>query len=85
MSVYAVTATVLAGLAIPIAFFPGWARAVIWATPFPAMVQAPIEIAIGRGAVLPLLAAQLAWAVSLLVAGRPVLAGAVRTLVIQGG
>jgi ABC-2 type transport system permease protein len=85
LSVYAVVGTVLAGLAIPIAFFPGWARAAIWATPFPAMLQAPIEIAIGRGGVLPLLACQLAWAGLLLVAGRVVLARAVRTLVIQGG
>jgi ABC-2 type transport system permease protein len=85
LSVYAVVSTVLAGLAIPIAFFPGWARAAIWATPFPAMLQAPIEIVIGRGGVLPLLACQLAWAGLLLVAGRVVLARAVRTLVIQGG
>ncbi|MGH3766530.1 MAG: ABC transporter permease [Pseudonocardiaceae bacterium] len=85
LSVYAVVGSVLSGLAIPIAFFPGWAQAVIWATPFPAMLQAPIEIAIGRGAVAPLLAAQLAWAVALLVAGRVVLARAVRKLVIQGG
>ena len=85
LSVYAVTATGLAGLTIPIAFFPGWAQTVIWATPFPAMLQAPIEIALGRVAVLPLLAHQLTWAVSLLAAGRLVLARAVRMLVIQGG
>ena len=85
LSVHAVVGSVLAGLAIPIAFFPGWAQAVIWATPFPAMLQAPIDIAIGRGPAGPLLALQLAWAVSLLAAGRLVLAAAVRTLVIQGG
>ncbi|HEU0127263.1 MAG TPA: ABC-2 family transporter protein [Pseudonocardiaceae bacterium] len=77
--------TVLGGLVIPIAFFPGWARAAIWATPFPAVIQAPIDIAIGRGAVLLLLAHQLAWTVCLLAAGRLVLARAVRKLVIQGG
>jgi ABC-2 type transport system permease protein len=75
----------LAGLAIPIAFFPGWAQVVIWATPFPAMLQAPIDVAIGRGAAAPLLAIQLAWTVLLLVTGRVVLVRAVRTLVIQGG
>jgi ABC-2 type transport system permease protein len=57
----------------------------IWATPFPAILQAPIDIAIGRGAALPLLAHQLAWTVALLAVGRLVLARAVRTLVIQGG
>lgn len=76
---------VLAGLVIPIAFFPGWARAAIWATPFPAILQAPIDIAIDRGSVLPLLGHQLAWAATLLAAGHFVLARAVRTLVIQGG
>ena len=85
LSVHAVVAGVLGGLAIPIAFFPGWARVVIWATPFPAMLQAPIDIAISHGSALPLLAHQLAWAVVLLAAGRLMLARAVRTLVIQGG
>ena len=37
LSVHAVVSGVLGGLAVPIAFFPGWASAVIWATPFPAV------------------------------------------------
>jgi ABC-2 type transport system permease protein len=85
LSLYGATSSVLAGLVIPIAFFPGWARTMIWATPFPAMLQAPIDIAIARGSAWPLLVHQLAWAGSLLAAGRLVLARAVRTLVIQGG
>ncbi|MGH3816059.1 MAG: ABC transporter permease [Pseudonocardiaceae bacterium] len=85
LALHAAIGGVLAGLVIPIAFFPGWARTVIWATPFPAILQAPIDIAIGTGAVLLLLAHQLAWAVALLAVGRLVLARAVRTLVIQGG
>ncbi|MGH3885647.1 MAG: ABC transporter permease [Pseudonocardiaceae bacterium] len=85
LALHGAISTVAAGLAIPIAFFPGWARVAIWATPFPAIIQAPIDIAIGRGVVLLLLAHQLAWAVFLLAAGRLVLTRAVRTLVIQGG
>jgi ABC-2 type transport system permease protein len=85
VSLHGAISTVLAGLAIPIAFFPGWARVAIWTTPFPAIIQAPIDIAIGANAVLPLLVHQLTWAVVLLAAGRLVLARAVRTLVIQGG
>jgi ABC-2 type transport system permease protein len=85
LSLHGAISTVLAGLAIPIAFFPGWARVAIWATPFPAIIQAPIDIAVGASAVLPLLVHQLTWAVVLLAAGRLVLARAVRTLVIQGG
>jgi ABC-2 type transport system permease protein len=83
--VYGAISGVLTGLVIPIAFLPGWARAAVWATPFPAIIQAPIDIAIDRGSVVALLAHQLAWAVLLLAAGRLVLAAAVRTLVIQGG
>ena len=52
--------------------------------PFPAVLQAPIDMAIGQGTLL-LLAYQLAWAVSLVMAGRLMLSRAVRTLVIQGG
>ncbi len=85
LALHGAISTVLAGLAIPIAFFPGGARAAIWATPFPAIIQAPIDVGSGRGAVLLLLAHQLTWAVVLLVAGRVVLARAIRTLVIQGG
>ncbi|MGH3836835.1 MAG: ABC transporter permease [Pseudonocardiaceae bacterium] len=85
LALHAAIGGVLAGLVIPIAFFPGWARTVIWSTPFPAILQAPIDIAIGTGTALLLLAHQLAWAVALLAVGRLVLARAVRTLVIQGG
>lgn len=85
LSVHGAVSTVLAGLAIPIAFFPGWARVAIWATPFPAIIQVPIDIATGRGTAGPLLTHQLIWALALLAAGRLVLARAVRTLVIQGG
>jgi ABC-2 type transport system permease protein len=85
LSLYVAIGGVLSGLVIPIAFFPIWARTAIWATPFPAVLQAPIDIAIGRGAAPLLLAHQLIWAVALLAVGRVVLARAVRTLVIQGG
>lgn len=85
LSLHAVIGGALSGLVIPIAFFPGWAQAVIWATPFPAVLQAPIDIAISQGPVWLLLTHQLIWAVVMLVAGRLVLARAVRKLVIQGG
>ncbi|MGH3935601.1 MAG: ABC transporter permease [Pseudonocardiaceae bacterium] len=85
LALHGAISSVLAGLVIPIAFFPGWARTAIWATPFPAILQAPIDVAIAHGAILPLLAHQLVWAVTLLAAGHLVLTRAVRTLVIQGG
>ena len=82
---YVVVSGVLAGLIVPIGLFPGWARVAIWCTPFPAMVQAPADLLIGRGPAPALLAHQLCWAMVLLLAGRAVLRRAERTLVVQGG
>ncbi|OLT21876.1 ABC transporter permease [Pseudonocardia sp. CNS-139] len=76
---------VLSGLVVPIPWFPGWAQAVLAWTPFPALLQTPIDVFTERGDALALLATQLAWAAVLLLAGRVVLARAVRRLVVQGG
>ncbi|MFD1148202.1 ABC transporter permease [Saccharothrix hoggarensis] len=73
------------GLAVPIAFFPDWARAVVWSTPFPSMLQAPVEVFLERGSPWPLLAGQAFWAVAVLAAGHLVLNRAVRKVVVQGG
>ncbi|MDQ2791559.1 MAG: ABC-2 family transporter protein [Actinomycetota bacterium] len=85
LSIYAVVAPTLAGLLIPVPYFPRWAASVLSATPFPAMVQTPTDLLLGRGDASWLLAGQLLWAVLLLGAGRLVLARAVRRLVVQGG
>jgi len=82
---YAVLSSVLAGLTLPIGMFPQWARVAIWCTPFPATLQVPADLLVGRGDPLPLLAHQLAWAVALLWLGRLVLRRAERVLVVQGG
>jgi ABC-2 type transport system permease protein len=84
-TIYAVIAPLLAGLIIPLPYFPGWTASAIAATPFPSMVQIPTDLLLGRGDAALLLANQLLWAVLLLGAGRLVLAGAVRRLVVQGG
>lgn len=49
---YTVVSSLLAGLIVPIGLFPDWARVAIWCTPFPAMVQAPADLLIGRGSAL---------------------------------
>jgi ABC-2 type transport system permease protein len=66
-------------------YFPGWAAGVLAATPFPAMVQIPTDLLLGRGDAAWLLAGQLLWVVLLLGAGRLVLARAVHRLVVQDG
>ncbi len=76
------------GFLIPIAFFPDWLAAIARATPFPAMLQLPIDIFVGTAAgpqILATLAVQLAWAMALLAAAQGLLALGVRRLVVQGG
>lgn len=86
--VYLTTSNVLCGMVVPVAFFPGWLHAVAYATPFPWMLQTPVDIAVERlsgvDAVIAL-GIQLAWAAGLLAAGTLVLHRGTRRLVVQGG
>jgi ABC-2 type transport system permease protein len=87
-TLYVLVAGLLGGHIIPVQLFPGWLQAVAYATPFPALMQFPIDLmtgqATGWGAVGRVLA-QFAWAVALLGVGRLVLARGMRRLVVQGG
>ena len=81
-------ANLFSGFIIPVAFFPDWLKTIAYATPFPAMVQMPIDVFVGKAdgiEVLYTLAVQLAWLVGLLLASRAVFAAGTRRLVIQGG
>jgi ABC-2 type transport system permease protein len=83
-----VASTFFSGMIIPLALFPGWLAALAWALPFAAMVQAPIQIFLGKAEGLELaglLGLQAAWALALLAAGRGVFAAGTRKLVVQGG
>jgi ABC-2 type transport system permease protein len=80
-----VTSGLLCGLTVPIAFFPQWAREVLWMTPFPALLQAPIDVFLGHGNVVKLLLYQVFWAAVILAAGHFTLQRAVRKVVVQGG
>ena len=87
-SVYMVASNVLCGLVVPVAFFPDWLRAVAYATPFPSMLQTPVDIAVERVSGVDALVAvglQLAWAAALLALGVLVLHRGTRRLVVQGG
>lgn len=76
------------GVMVPVVFFPPWLEAVARALPYPAMLQLPCEVFLGKhpgwGAA-GIIAVQLAWAAGLAALGRLVLARAVRKLVVQGG
>lgn len=83
---WGVLSTVGSGLYFPLAVLPDTLRAVLWvATPFPSLLQATVDIAVGRGDPLPLLGGQFAWAVALLALCGAVQRRATRKLVVQGG
>lgn len=85
---YVLVAGLLGGHLIPVQLFPGWLQAVAYATPFPAIIQWPIDLVTGQATgwrALGVVTAQLAWAVALLGLGRVVLSRATRRLVVQGG
>jgi ABC-2 type transport system permease protein len=85
---YVLVSGVLAGHLIPVQLFPGWLQTVAYATPFPAMVQTPINLVTGLSVGVTAarqVAEQIAWTAALLLLGRLVLARATRKLVVQGG
>ena len=80
--------TFLSGFAVPVAFFPGTLQTAARALPFVAMLNTPVEVFLQRQhglAVACVIATQAGWAVLLLLAGRLLLAAAMRKVVVQGG
>jgi ABC-2 type transport system permease protein len=79
----------LGGLFFPVWFFPdAVAIALIAGTPFPSIIQLPLDVLLERGALagqLALLAVQAGWVVIILALGRFVQRRGERKLVVQGG
>ena len=49
IAVWGVAGGVLTGLVMPLPWFPAWAQAALWWTPFPALMQSPIDVFTERG------------------------------------
>ena len=78
----------LSGFLMPLRFFPEWFVRLCYLTPFPYMVNSPIEIYLGLltpPAMLRVLLAQAVWIGILVAAGQAVARRGIRRLVIQGG
>ena len=76
----------LTGLVVPLPGSRRWAQAVLWWTPFPALLQSPIDVFTERGDPLRGCSATSwcgPWCCCSL--GRVVLARGARRLVVQGG
>lgn len=88
LTLYMVGSNVLTGLVVPVHWFPGWMRALATATPFPSMLQAPVDVISGRVMgwhSAATVATQALWLVVMIAVGRIVTARATRRLVVQGG
>ena len=86
--VYTATMNLLSGFLIPIVWFPDWLLAIARATPFPSMIQTPIDTLSGR--VPPeeaagLVAGQAGWGALLGLAAWAMLRAGTRSLEVQGG
>ena len=88
VGLYIVVVGPLSGLFVPIHLFPRDLRTVVYATPFPAILQSPIDVLSGRVLDLDaalLVAGQAGWLAGLVLLARIMQARAARRLVVQGG
>jgi ABC-2 type transport system permease protein len=79
---------ILSGFAFPLRLFPDWFQQLAHLTPFPALINTPVELFLGQLPAtewLSALANQAIWCTILVLAGHLVLRAGVRRLVIQGG
>ncbi|MGW5753195.1 ABC transporter permease [Nocardia rhamnosiphila] len=87
-TLYQVGGPFLAGLFVPVHVFPDWLRSIAECTPFPSMLQVPVDVLSGRVAgwdAAQLVGTQLCWLLVVLAAGRILLAAGRRKLEVQGG
>ncbi len=85
---YMVASGFLAGLFVPVPLFPGWLRAVAAATPFPSMLQHPVDVLSGRvdlAASVGLVGVQLGWLALTVVTGALLTRAGRTKLEVQGG
>ncbi|GAB3819926.1 ABC-2 family transporter protein [Tessaracoccus terricola] len=86
--VYLAVMNLLSGFLIPIVWFPDWLLTIARATPFPSIIQTPIDTLSGRispAEALPLVGVQVFWLAVLAVAAHLVLRAGERRLEVQGG
>jgi ABC-2 type transport system permease protein len=87
--VWVVASGVGSGLYFPLPVLPDWLVVALWVgTPFPSLMQAPLDVLVERGGAghgLAAVAGQVAWLLAATGIGRVVQRRAVRRLVVQGG
>ena len=87
-SLYMVTSSFLAGLFVPVGLFPGWLSTLANATPFPSILQVPIDIISGHvigTEALKVVAVQCFWVAAICIVGRGLTRAGRHKLEVQGG
>ncbi len=87
-SLYMVTCTFLAGLYVPVGLFPDWLHTIAYATPFPSILQSPIDVISGKVLgvdALVVVATQVFWLAVTCLLGRALTTAGRRKLVVHGG
>ncbi len=85
---YMIVSGFLAGLFVPVTLFPDWLLALALATPFPSVLQVPIDVVSGRVAgaeALGVVGVQLAWLAGVYAVGNLLTRAGRRRLEVQGG
>ncbi|WP_026531258.1 ABC transporter permease [Haematomicrobium sanguinis] len=85
---YMTVAQLLSGFILPISWFPEWLQTLCWLTPFPALMQTPINVLMGQsepGLMLAQVAGQVLWLGGLWLAGALLFFRGQQRVVIQGG
>ncbi len=89
LTAWLLCSNVLTGLYFPLSFLPGPVRTVLWvATPFPALIQAPVDVLVERGDAghqALVLLDQALWAAVMLALAVWLQRRAERRMVVQGG
>jgi ABC-2 type transport system permease protein len=75
----------LSGFLLPIAFYPGWLQPVLNVLPFRGIIMSPIDVWLGNGNVVLILAGQAGWFMAVTVLAHRIFQVAVREVVVQGG
>jgi ABC-2 type transport system permease protein len=87
-SLYMVTCTFLAGLYVPVGMFPEWLHTLAYATPFPSILQSPIDVVSGHVTgteAFMTVGMQVFWLAVTCLVGRLVMDAGRNKLVVQGG
>lgn len=85
---YMIVSGFLAGLFVPVTLFPAWLYGLALATPFPSLLQVPIDVISGRvggAAALGVVGVQVAWVAGVYAVGNLMTRAGRKRLEVQGG